>query len=209
MYFNQEGDITTLNGNFVKLVDKFMYLSSSVLSTESDINMHRVKAWTAIDSLSIIWKSDKSDKIKRNFFQAVVVLILLYRCTTWMLTKCWEEKLDRNCTRMLQAIFEQILEATSYETTAVQPLLDITGEARKTSYVMFSYGPLHRDVPVLANQQELTYNSYVWTQDVVWEISQKQWIIGTNVWESQGNLCKQHNMMMIIYIYIYIYYHPI
>ena len=29
----------------------------------------------------IIWKSDLTDKIKRSFFQAAVVSILLYGCT--------------------------------------------------------------------------------------------------------------------------------
>ena len=37
--------------------------------------------------LSIIWKSDLTDKTKRSFFQAAVVSILLYGCTTWTLTK--------------------------------------------------------------------------------------------------------------------------
>ena len=39
-----------------------------------------------------------------HFFQAVVVSILLNGCTTWMLTKRIEKKLDGNCTRMLRAI---------------------------------------------------------------------------------------------------------
>ena len=38
MCFNQRGDISTLNGAFSKLVDKFTYLRSSVPSTENDIN---------------------------------------------------------------------------------------------------------------------------------------------------------------------------
>ena len=66
--------------------------------------MQLAKAWTAIDRLSNIWKSDLSDKIKRNFFQAVVVLVLLYGCTTWIVTKHIEKKINRNCTRMLWAI---------------------------------------------------------------------------------------------------------
>ena len=37
--FNQRGDISTLNGCFLKLVDKFTYLGSSVSSMETDINM--------------------------------------------------------------------------------------------------------------------------------------------------------------------------
>ena len=42
--------------------------------------------------------------MKRRFFQAAVVLTLLYRCTTWTLTKRMEKKLDSNYTSMLQAI---------------------------------------------------------------------------------------------------------
>ena len=61
-------------------------------------------AWTAIDKLSIIWKSDLTDKMKHSFFQAAVVSILLYGCTTWTLTKQSGKKLDSNYTRMLRAI---------------------------------------------------------------------------------------------------------
>ncbi len=39
-----------------------------------------------------------------SFFQAAVVSILLYGCTTWTLTKRIEKKLDSNYTRMRQAI---------------------------------------------------------------------------------------------------------
>ena len=52
----------------LKLVDKFTNLGSSVSSTESDINTRLEKAWTAIDSLSVIWKSDLTDNMKRSFF---------------------------------------------------------------------------------------------------------------------------------------------
>ena len=55
--FNQKGDISTLNGGSLKLVDKFIYLGSSILSTENEFNMQLAKAWIAINRLSIIWKS--------------------------------------------------------------------------------------------------------------------------------------------------------
>ena len=102
MFFNQKGDISTLDGNSLKLVDKFTYLGSSVSSTEKDIDTRLSKAWTAIDRLSIIWKSNLTDKMKRSFFQAAIVSILLYGCTTWTLTKRLEKKLDSNYTRMLR-----------------------------------------------------------------------------------------------------------
>ena len=82
MCFNQRGDRATLNGSFLKLVDKFTYIESSVSSTETDINTRLVKAWTAICRLPVIWKSDLTDKTKRSFLQAAVVSILLYRCAT-------------------------------------------------------------------------------------------------------------------------------
>ena len=66
-----------------------------------------MKTWTTIDKLSIIWKSDLTDKMKRSFFQAVVVLILLYGCTTWTLTKRLEKKIDGNYIKMLRAILNK------------------------------------------------------------------------------------------------------
>ena len=107
MCYNQTGDISTLDGTSLKLVGKFTYLGSSVSSTEKDIDTRLTKAWTAIDWLSIIWKSDLTDKMKRSSFQAAVVSILLYGCTTWTLTKRLEKKLDGNYTRMLRAILNK------------------------------------------------------------------------------------------------------
>ena len=95
-------DIYTLGGSSMKLVDKFTYLESSVSPTEAHIDTRLTKVWTAIDKLSVIWKSDLTDKMKRSFFQAAVVSILLYGCTTWTLTKRLEKKLDGNYTRMLE-----------------------------------------------------------------------------------------------------------
>ena len=64
MCFNQTGDISSLGGSSLKLVDKFTYQGSSVSSIEKDIDTRLPKAWTAIDKLSIIWKSDLTDKRK-------------------------------------------------------------------------------------------------------------------------------------------------
>ena len=104
MSYNQTGDISTLDGTSLKLVDKFTYIGSSVSSTEKDIDTRLTKAWKAIDSLSIIWKSGLTYKMKRSFFQAAALSILLYGCNTWTLTKQIEKKLDGNYTRMLRAV---------------------------------------------------------------------------------------------------------
>ena len=69
---------------------------------------HRHTANEGINyKLSIIWKSDLTDKMKSSFFQAAVVSILLYGCTTWTLIKRLEKKLDGNYTRMLWAILNK------------------------------------------------------------------------------------------------------
>ena len=45
--------------------------------------------------------------MKRSFFQAAVVSIMLYGSTTWTLTKRLERKLDGNYTRMLRAVLNK------------------------------------------------------------------------------------------------------
>ena len=107
MCLNQTGDISTLNGNPLELVDKFTYLGSRVSSTETDINTRLTKAWAAIDILLVISKSELTDKMKTQFFKAAVVSILLYGCTTRTLAKQMEKKLDGNYTRMLRAILNK------------------------------------------------------------------------------------------------------
>ena len=44
MCYKQRGDISTLKGGPLKLVDKFTYLRSSVSSTEKDINTRLAKS---------------------------------------------------------------------------------------------------------------------------------------------------------------------
>ena len=106
MCFNQTGLISTLNGCAMKLVDKFAYLGSSVSSTETDIDTQLAKAWTAIDRLSVVLKSDLTDQMKHGFFQEAVVSILLYGCTTWTLRKRMKKK-HKNYTRITQECYEQ------------------------------------------------------------------------------------------------------
>ena len=113
---------TRLDGASLKLVDKFTYLGSSVSSTEKDIDTRLTKARTAIDRLSIIWKSDLTDKMKRSFFQAAVVLILLYGCTTWTLTKRLEKKTRRQLHENVESNIEQVLATTPHETPTIRPL---------------------------------------------------------------------------------------
>ena len=50
--------------------------------------MSIAKTWIAIDMLSIIWKSNLFDKIKKNdffLFLQTVAAFILYECNTWTL----------------------------------------------------------------------------------------------------------------------------
>ena len=94
--------------------------------------------------------------MKRSFFQAAVVSILLYRCNTWTLTKRLKKKqLDGNYTRMLRAILNDPGGNTPQVTSCTATCLlsrklykldepdtqDTAVEARTNSSVMYSYGP--------------------------------------------------------------------
>ena len=120
MCYNQTGDIT-LEGTPLKLVDKFTYLGSSVESTENDIETRLTKAWTAINRLSIIWKSDLTDKMKRSFFPAAVTSILLCGCTTMDANKTAGEEARRQLHKNAACNLEQVLSATPHKTPTVRP----------------------------------------------------------------------------------------
>ena len=98
--------------------------------------MPRTKAWTAIHRLSVIWKLDLTDKMKRSFFQAAVVSMLSYGCTTWTLTKQMEKKLDDNYTRMLRAILNKSWRQhpTKQQLYGHLPLITKTIKVRRTRH---------------------------------------------------------------------------
>ncbi len=75
--------------------------------------------------------------MKRSFFQAAVVSILLYGCTTWTLTKRMEKKLDGNYTRMLRAILNKSWgqQPTKHQLYDHQPPITKTINARRTTHV--------------------------------------------------------------------------
>ena len=89
-----------------------------------------------LSRLSIIWKSDLTDKMKRSFFQAAVVSILLYGCTTWTRTKLLEKKLDGNYTRMLRAILNKSWRQhpTRHQLYCHLPTITKTIQVRRTRY---------------------------------------------------------------------------
>ena len=175
IFYYQTGDISTLDETSLKLVDKFTYLGNSVSSTEKDIDTRLTKAWTAIDRLSIIWKSDLTDKRKRSFFQAAVVSILLYGCTTWTLTKRLKKKLDGNYTRMLWTILPPITKTIQVIRTRQAGHCWRSKEELISDVLLWT--PPHMAKQKQGDQLDLTYSSYVRMWDVVLKTCQKRWMI--------------------------------
>ena len=130
--------------------------------------------------------------MKRSFFQAAVVSILLYGCTSWTLTKRLKKKLDGNYTRMLRAILNKSWRQHPTRLKLYGHLppsrklykldepdtQDTAGEARTNSSVMYSYGPPHMAKQKQDNQLEHTHSSYVRIRDVAQKTCQKRWMLG-------------------------------
>ena len=130
--------------------------------------------------------------MKRSFFQAAVVSILLYRCTTWTLTKRLEKKLDGNYTRMLRAILNRSWQQhpTRRQLYGHLPPITKTIQARRTRHAEHcwrSKDEIVSDVllwtPHMANQKqdnqlEHSYSSYVMIRDVMLKTCWRRWMIG-------------------------------
>ena len=74
--------------------------------------------------------------MKRSFFQAAAVSILLYGCTTWTLTKRLEKKLDGHYTKILRAILYKSWRQhpTRHQLYDHQPPITKTIQDRRTRY---------------------------------------------------------------------------
>ena len=176
----------------------------------NDINTRLAKAWTAINRLTVIWKSDLSDKIKRSFFQVAVVSVLLYRCTTWTLTNHMEKELDGNYSRMLRAVLNKFWRQhpTKYllygHLSPIKKTIQIR-QTRNTGHCWRSKGELISDVLQwtpshgrsksgrLANTylQHLSADTGCNLEDLPGAMDDR------NGWrDGQGNPCWQHDMMI-------------
>ena len=72
--------------------------------------------------------------MKRSFFQAAVVSILLYGCTTWTQTKRLEKKLDSNYTRMLILNKSRRQHPTRHQLYGHLPPITKTIQVRRTRH---------------------------------------------------------------------------
>ena len=127
--------------------------------------------------------------MKRSFFQAAVVSILLYGCTTWTLSKPQEKKLDGNYTRMLRAILNKSWRQhpTRHQLYGHLPPITKTIQVRRTRHARYCWrsrdelisdGPPHMVGQKQDNQHEHTFSSYVRIRDVTLKTCQRRWTIG-------------------------------
>ena len=134
MCFNQRGDISTLNSSSLKLVDKFTYLGSSVSSTQTDINTWLAKAWIAIDMLSVIWKSDLTDRMKLSFFPSICVntAVWMHYWDANFRKKAWQQ-LHKNAASNTEQVPEQ--DPTKQQLYGHLPPITKTIQVRRTRHV--------------------------------------------------------------------------
>ena len=98
------GQICSLDGTEIELVDDFKYLGSYT-NTDNDMKSRIGQAWGAINSLDKVWKSTIKKHTKTKVFKATVESILLYGAESWALTRALKKKLDGNYTRMLRRAY--------------------------------------------------------------------------------------------------------
>ena len=72
MCYNQNCQMETLNKTPLKKVGDFVYLNSNIASTEKDVLIRILKAWSALDQLWTIWKSTFPEQTKEGFFMVII-----------------------------------------------------------------------------------------------------------------------------------------
>ena len=87
LYHQPPGDIISLNGGKLKKVEDFKYLGSWIRNSEKDVGIRIAKAWSAMNKMDMIWKSELRRDLKIQYFRATVECALLYGSESWTLTK--------------------------------------------------------------------------------------------------------------------------
>ena len=142
----------------------YMVCKNKSGSTESDINTRLAKAWTAIGRLSVIWKSDLSDKRKPSFFPSsgcVNNAIWMHLVDT--ITKCMEKKLDR----ITQECYELYWTSPGGNNTTKQQLYGHLPPITKTIPIR----RIRRAGHCWKSKGELTSDVLLWTPSKEWTIS--------------------------------------
>ena len=124
-----------------------------------------------------------------EFFQAAVMLLMLYGCTKWMLTKCTEKKLDGNYTRMLLAILNKSWRQhpTKQKLYAHLPLIMKTIKVRWTKHAGHCW----------RSKDKLIIDILLWTSSHGW--AKAGWIARTYIQQvSADSGCILENLLGVI-----------
>ena len=168
-----------------------------------------------MDRLSVIWKSDLTDKMKCSFFQSAVVSILLYGYTTWTLTKWMEKKVEGNYNKMLRAILNKswMQHTTNQQVYGQLPPITKTIKVRRTKHAGHcwrsrdelindvllwtpSHGRAKAGLPARTYIQQLCEDMGCSPEDLPEAMNDRE------KWrEDQGYPCWWHKMMMMMRCY--------
>ena len=109
--------------------------------------------------------------MKRSFFQAAVVSILPYGCTTWTLTKRLEKKLDGSYTRTLRVILNKSWRQhpTRYQLYGHLPPITKTIQVRRTRHSGHCW----------RSKDELISDVLLWTPTYDW--AKAEWLARTYI----------------------------
>ena len=95
-------EIKSLNGSSLKKVSDFKYLGAYVPNSFHDFKIRKALAWSAMNKLERIWKSNLHNSLKIKFFRACVESILLYNSETWTITQAMTNSINGLYTKLLR-----------------------------------------------------------------------------------------------------------
>ena len=158
--------------------------------------------------------------MKRSLFQAAVVSILLYGCTTWTLTKRLEKKLDGNYTKYCEQYWTSPGGNTPHQLYGHLPPITKTIQVRRTRHAGHcwrsrdevisdvllwtpTYGWAKAGRPARTYIQQLCEDTECSPEDLPEAMNDtEKWRKG-----GQGYPCWRHDMMMMMMIHTHSHTH--
>ena len=101
---SSNSQLISSDGSIIECVDDFRYLGS-FSDTDHDMEVRIGQAWSALHSLSNVWKASIKKSTKTKVFKACVESILLYGSESWTLNVKRSKRLDGIYTKMLRSIY--------------------------------------------------------------------------------------------------------
>ena len=96
------GTVSDSAGNVVPVVHHYKYLGVFATDPWVDLEKRKSKCWSALTSISHIWKSNLRMTFKRDLAYALVEPIFAYGIGAWPLTRPYEDAIDNAFGRMLR-----------------------------------------------------------------------------------------------------------